>query len=234
VVGSRRDVARRFSPLAALMSLPFNAAIIALVAGVAILTLSEGELPQSPVAGPEPAPVVRAEHAAVAVERVPLTTPDRGIVITWDKAPGESVGEGAPLLTVVNEAEGGIRTVVTSPCACVLARRLAGTGDRVREGEEVALLYPQDSEGHVQALFPEGRAPEAGTAVSVRLPYSGESYDGVVETVGAAEDPEGFIGLPAAILEGGDSTVFARISTSPPVPAALAGDPAIVTIEPDA
>ena len=75
---------------------------------------------------------------------------------------------------------------------------------------------------------------DGGAEVSVDLPYSGESYKGVVERVGRLDDPQDYIGLPSAIVRGDTGAVFARIKTPPAMPAALAGDPAIVTIDPDA
>lgn len=225
---------RRVSPLAAIMSFPFNAAIIALVAGVAILTLRGGAIEEVASVGASSTPTIRAEHAAVAVERLPLDTAQSGVILEWGASPGAEVSEGEALVSLVlNDAEGG-RAVIQSPCDCFLARILAEPGRRVAAGETVALLYPRDTEGHVQALFPSGKAPDLGAEVSVDLPYSGESYKGVVERVGRLDDPQDYIGLPSAIIENGEGAVFARITTTPAVPAALAGDPAIVTLDPEA
>ena len=55
-----------------------------------------------------------------------------------------------------------------------------------------------------------------------------------MDRVGQLDDPQDYIGLPSAIIENGEGAVFARITTTPAVPAALAGDPAIVTLDPEA
>lgn len=226
--GGRR---RRFSPLAAVMSLPFNAAVIALVAGAAILIVEEGTLPtleaEPPAASLEP---VRAAHAAVAVERAPLVSDRTGSILEWGVSPGDSVDNGEALVSVELDDAAADRDVIESPCDCYVARILAESGTTVSAGDTIALLYPRGADGHIQALFAPGTAPNIGDAVTVDLPYSGDTFPGVVESVGRLEDPQLFIGLPNGLATGG--TVYARIATTPPVPAALAGDPAIVTVEP--
>ncbi len=221
---------RRLSPLAALMSLPFNAAVIALVAGAAIFALPDKGGSSSQSVGSVAAGPIRAEHAAVAVERQALTANATGVVLEWGYSPGESVSEGDALVSVMLGTGGESRAVVESPCDCNLARILVEAGDRVVEGDVIALLYPRDAEGHVQAMFPFGTAPNPGDSVSVALPYSGDRFEGVVDKVGRLDDPQDYIGLPTAIIAGDRTAVFARIKTSPPVPAALAGDPAVVTV----
>ncbi|MBJ3778587.1 PilZ domain-containing protein [Acuticoccus mangrovi] len=220
---------RRFSPIAALMSLPFNAAIIGLVASVVILTEAADRVPGGSDAAPKGPQAVRAEHAAVAVKRIAVDAGDGGLVLEWAKAPGELVAEGEPIVSLVEDARNGARKAIVSPCDCYLARILVDPGERVAAGGQVALLYPRGSEGHVQALFASGNAPNLGDEVNVDLPYSGDRYTGVVESVGRVDDPQGYIGLPPAILDD-QNAVFARIRTTPAMPAALAGDPAIVTV----
>ncbi len=232
--GPDRGRRRRFHPLTALMSLPFNAAVIALVAGAAILVVEEGGLPApdappSDVAELEP---VRAVHAAVAVARVPLVSDRSGLILEWGVSPGEAVDNGEALVSLVLNDGGADRAVIESPCDCYLARILAEAGTRIGAGDTVALLYPRGAEGHVQALFARGTAPGLGETVTVDLPYSGDTFEGVVESVGRLDDPELYIGLPSTVATGG-GTVYAHIATTPPVPAALAGDPAIVTVQPD-
>ncbi len=222
---------RGFSPLAALMSLPFNLAIIALVAGVAILTMSAEKARRTADAPAVTQGAARAEHAAVAVERVALWTDDAGLILEWAVAPGQEVARGAQVVVVATDA-GGERRAIVSPCDCVLARILADPGERTVRGQTVGLLYPRDAQGHVQALFRRGAAPSRGAHVIVDLPYSGEQYQGVVERVGQLADPQSFIGLPAPIFTADPGSVYARIKTMPPIPAALAGDPAIVTVRP--
>ena len=225
---------RRFSPLGALMSLPFNAAVIALVAGAAILVVEEGRLSGGETAPPPPvlSEPVRAVHAAVAVERVPLVSDRSGTVLEWGVSPGLPVDNGEALVSIVINDASADRDVVVSPCDCYLARILAESGTTIRAGETIALLYPRGADGHIQALFAPGTAPNLDQEVAVDLPYSGDTLVGTVESVGRMEDPHLYIGLPNTIATGG-GTVFARIATTPPVPAALAGDPAIVTVEPE-
>ncbi|WMS43688.1 hypothetical protein RDV64_04615 [Acuticoccus sp. MNP-M23] len=227
----RRSVGR-FSPIAAVMSLPFNAAVIALVAGLAIIALPDGSSTESTQSvGSMAASTVRAEHAAVAVARQTLAADATGLVLEWGFAPGETVDEGDALVSLLLSAAGEeTRSVIQSPCDCNLARILVDAGDRVVEGDPIALLYPRDAEGHVQAMFPFGTAPNLGALVSVALPYSGDRFEGVVEKVGRLDDPQDYIGLPASIVSGDRNSVYAHITTTPAVPAALAGDPAIVTV----
>ncbi|MEM8552327.1 MAG: PilZ domain-containing protein [Pseudomonadota bacterium] len=225
---------REFRPFAALMSFPFNAAVIALVAGVAILTLRTGDAPDRPLAGPVPGATLRAEHAAVAVERLALQSEVAGVVLEWGVQTGQAVEEGEALVSVGLSGGDEGRTVLTAPCDCFLARILAVPGQRIEEGTIVGLLYRSGTEGHVQALFPSGSAPNLGDPVTVALPYSGDRYSGVVESVGRLDDPNAFIGLPSAIVQSGENAVFTRIRTTPSVPPALAGDPAIVTVRPEA
>ena len=139
------------------------------MAAVAILTLRGGNAPEVGSATAAGQPTVRAQHAAVAVERLPLDTVQGGVILEWGAAPGAEVAEGEALVSLVlNDAEGG-RAVVQSPCDCFLARILADPGRRVAANETVALLYPRDTVGHVQALFQSGTAPDLGAEVSVDL-----------------------------------------------------------------
>lgn len=222
---------RSFNPLAAMMSLPFNAAIIGLVAGVAILTMNDLPASSGPPSSAADGDGVRAERAAVAVERTALVATTPGLVLGWTTSPGEPARAGAALVTLSSDSEGGGAKAIVSPCDCILARILVEPGERVTVGREVAYLYPRGVEGHIQALFAPDVAPNVGDPVSVTLVYSRDRYDGVVQRVGRIEDPRRFIGLPSAALNG-DGLLFARIRTSPPLPAGLAGDPAIVTLEP--
>ncbi|MCF3931943.1 PilZ domain-containing protein [Acuticoccus sp. M5D2P5] len=226
--GARTRRPRGVGPLTALMSLPFNLAVIGLVAGVAILTLAADKTrTESGPAGP-----VRAEHAAVAVERVAVWAGQGGVVLDWAAAPGEAVDRGATLVTLANDLAGSEQRTIISPCECYLARILADPGERVVRGQTLGLLYQQGAEGHVQALFAAGSDIAPGQNVSVDLPYSGRTFDGVVVRVGHLADPKAFIGLPAAIFGSDPGAEFARIRTTPSIPAALAGDPAVVTLEP--
>lgn len=214
--------------LLGVLSLPFNAGMAAIIAGIVIVAM-DLRAPQD-VATPvvEEPTMVRAEHAAVAVARFALAASVGGVVGQWQVAPEALVSEGDPLVVITDA--GGQADTLTSPCDCFLARTLAEPGQTVTEGQDVALFYGQGAVGHIQALFDADGAPNPGDQVAVDLPYSGQTYAGVVERVGDAERPDAFIGLPSAILRGNADAVFARIRTTPGLPAALAGDPAIVTL----
>lgn len=264
--GGRRH---RLAPFAALLSLPLNLVVIALAAGAAILALSDGRLPPDLAAVLAPAPAVRSEHAAVAVEGVPVETDVSGVVLEWRVAPGEMVRSGQPLVVITDaapvdappeespaaeapddaaaaagtdiageaetagsETAGPLRTILTSPCACTLVRQEAAPGDAVFSGETVAILAPAEAAGFIEALFAPSRAPNAGDAVAVDLPGSGERFSGIVEEVGPPAPGDDVLGLPSTAVR--DGAVFARIRTSPAVPSSLAGAPAVVTLAPDA
>ena len=224
----RRGVIR---PLAAAASLPFNAAVIVVLALFAGGTISSGGLSFAGGSGAASGDALRAEHAAVAVERIVMSALGEGIVLDWGTAPGEPIDAGAPLVAVLSgsgsEAD---RSLIASPCDCFLARILKEEGSTVSRGEPMALLYERDTTGHIQALFAEDVVPRPGDRVAVKLPYSGTQYDGVVEEVGALDDPQSTIGLPMTLLRQKPAAVFVRISTEPALPATAAGDPAIVTL----
>ncbi|MEM9221252.1 MAG: hypothetical protein AAGB11_02475 [Pseudomonadota bacterium] len=235
VVPRRRKL---LDPSAVLLAVVFNAAIIALVATVIIfrhdgdrIAQALGPKPTPVVAEVEPAPVLRARSAAVAVERRALVSNAAGTVLEWNVAPGEAVATGAALVSLEPEEAPGTSEVIASPCDCTFAQVLAPTGVSVGDGENIGLLYARDSEGHVQAIFPFGEEPRLGEKVVVNLPSTGERYAGVVERVGLVEDSKAYIGLPSYALGAMPATVVAHIRTTPSVPAALAGDPAIVTFE---
>ncbi|MEM7694605.1 MAG: PilZ domain-containing protein [Pseudomonadota bacterium] len=229
---SNKRLWRALSPVAAIASFPFNAAVIALIVSVALLTLRGGELPQNPIAGTDRTPAIRADHAMVAVERLPLTAEADGTLLEWGIAPGDAVGEGVPLVSVGLGDEDGTRATLNSPCDCTVARIVASENTAIAAGDTVAVLTPREAPVHIQALFAPGAAPQAGNRVSIEMP-SGDRYEGVVERVGVLEDPQAYIGLPTAIVRGND-TVFARIRTTTALPAELAGNPAIVTLQPEA
>lgn len=221
----------RFSLIGALMSLPFNAAIIALISGLAILAMSGGQLPTVAPDGTAEAPgPITAESAAVAVRRVTLISTASGLLLEWAGNTGELFEEGDALVSLTGDANETEQRVVLSPCDCYLARIIAQEGERVQIGATIAMLYPRDAEGHVQAMFGAGEAPNVGDEVLVTLPYSNDTITGTVTQVGRIDEPDDFIGLPATQLRvpGG---VYARIATVPPLPAALAGSPVIVTAE---
>jgi pyruvate/2-oxoglutarate dehydrogenase complex dihydrolipoamide acyltransferase (E2) component len=168
------------------------------------------------------------------VERVPLPAPASGTLAGWWTAPGETVAEGDPVVVLTFEAEVDMASVVESPCRCTLVRRLAAAGETVSAGEDLALLVPEGASGFVEAVFDRTAAPEEGDPVLVDLPTTGARFDGVVETVGDPQDPEAVIGLPASLVTAVPANaVFARISTSPAIPAAAAGDLAVVTLRPE-
>jgi multidrug resistance efflux pump len=171
-------------------------------------------------------PLVVISHGASAEEAV--TPPD---------AAGEDETVTAQAADDANAAatDGGqtVRTVLTSPCDCTLISRSLETGASVAAGETVALLAPGGSGGHIEALFSPARAPRPGDVVAVDLPASGERYEGVVEAIGPAEDPESILDPPAAARDG-DGALLARIRTRPALPVTRAGDLAIVTVTPGA
>ncbi|MEO1103399.1 MAG: PilZ domain-containing protein, partial [Pseudomonadota bacterium] len=222
-------------PIAAMLSLMANAAIAGMVMTMLVAGHHSGSAPPpaEQASVPEPPPV-RADHAAVAVERLAVESNVSGTVLEWGVAPGEAVLRDEAMVSLLLEGEEGLRDVIQSPCDCTLARTLALPGAPVAPGDTVALLYRNSSEGHVHALFPFGKGPQLGDEVTVNLPSSGELYRGVVESVGRLEDPQSYIGLPPSLLDERRNAVFARIRTTPAVPAALAGDPVIVTLKPEA
>lgn len=233
----------RLKTAAALMSLPFNLMVVALIAGVAILSMASGDVALAPSGGvPEVAPqvvstpalpegAIRAVHAAVAVARVPLVASVDGRVTGFDLGIGDAVDRGEPMAHV-ERADGEATEVIRAPCSCTLARIVAASGTRVSEGDTLALLTRRGARGHVQALFATDSVPRPDTPVSVDLPYSGDSFLGVVESIGEPASPDAYIGLPPASLRQSGGAVLVRIRTTPPVPAEFAGDPAIVTVEP--
>ncbi|MEM8854909.1 MAG: PilZ domain-containing protein [Pseudomonadota bacterium] len=231
---AERPRRRRGKGLSAVLSLPFNAGMAAVIAGIVIVAMDLRAPQEAAVPAVEEPTVVRADHAAVAVARFALAAPVGGVVGQWQVAPDALVSQGDALVVVTDA--GGQAETLESPCDCFLARALAEPGQTVTEGQDIALLYGQGAVGHIQALFDAQGAPNPGDQVAVDLPYSGQTYAGVVERVGDPERPDAFIGLPSAILRGNADAVFARIRTTPGLPAALAGDPAIVTLarQPDA
>lgn len=217
----------------ALIALVFNAAVILFIAGAILLALGRGDVMRliAPADAPAPEVFIRADHAALAVETLPLVAGVGGIVLEWGAAPGAEVDNGEALVSLaLDEGEAADRDVVASPCDCILARVLTRVGTRVASGETLALLYPRGSTGYVQALFNPARAPAAGAAVTVTAPDTETQYQGRVTAVGMPEDPGSDIGLPKSIILQGDT--FVRIETTPPVPAALAGEPVVVTVTP--
>lgn len=216
-----------FSPLAAIMSLPFNAAVIAFVAGCAILVMQGDDTPATVPGAPG-----RAQYAAVAVERVALEADEPGLILQWERQPGEALRKGEALVALADESGTGALGVISSPCRCVLSRIVAQKGQRVSRGQVVAVLYPSGVDGHVQAIFAAGSAPNVGDIVDVELPYSGSRVAGMVQRVGRPADPAAYIGLPADLMNDADG-VYARIDTADPLPPALAGSPVIVTAAPD-
>ncbi|RAI03059.1 hypothetical protein DLJ53_00525 [Acuticoccus sediminis] len=221
-----------FSLIGALMSLPFNAAVIALISVLAIFAMRQ-EAPVAPAPPPvlAEAPPIEAEAAAVAVESIPLKSNATTLVLEWAGDPGQSFAKGQTILTVSGGGEEAEPLDIVSPCDCYLARVLAQGGELVHLGEDIALLYRRSAKGYVQATFARGQAPNVGTRVTVDLPYADGSVEGTVQSVGRIGRAESAIGLPASQLTSADS-VYARIVTSPPLPPALAGSSVIVTYRP--
>ena len=96
--------------LLAILSLPFNVAPIALAAGMALHTLSDGAMPGRLVTALAPAPpqpIVRSLQAVVAAERIPVVADAAGVVRAWRAFPGDPLIKGEPLAVIVEDRSSG-------------------------------------------------------------------------------------------------------------------------------
>ncbi|WP_075222462.1 PilZ domain-containing protein [Acuticoccus yangtzensis] len=238
-----------FSPIGALMSLPFNAAVIALISGAAILTMRSGEesppapasldlVPArvSPAASeaaatrpPPPAGATEALAAAVAVDRIALDIAGPGLLLSWAGVEGERFDEMQAIATVSSDADTAAPRIILSPCACILGRIETEAGARLVPGEPAASLFPADAVGFVEAVFDAAAAPLPGTSVLVDLPYSGETIAGTVQSSAPSRSGDGVLGLPER-QRGEPGTVVSRITTTPGIEPRLAGTPVIVRV----
>ena len=238
-----------FSPIGALMSLPFNAAVIALISGAAILTMRSGEesppapasldlVPArvSPAASeaaatrpPNPAGATEALAAAVAVDRIALDIAGPGLLLSWAGVEGERFDEMQAIATVSSDADTAAPRIILSPCACILGRIETEAGARLVPGEPAASLFPADAVGFVEAVFDAAAAPLPGTSILVDLPYSGETIAGTVQSSAPSRSGDGVLGLPER-QRGEPRTVVSRITTTPGIEPRLAGTPVIVRV----
>ncbi|MEM0906952.1 MAG: hypothetical protein AAGJ94_06290 [Pseudomonadota bacterium] len=170
-----------------------------------------------------------AVDAVVVADRIALLPEVSGVILAWQVSPGGIVAQGDPLATLRLDEDGELVAELESPCACMLARILAGPGTFVGSGQPAALFVASDATGGVQALFPRDSAPLLGETFTILVPATGETVTGTVEALGDDVNPRTVIGFEPETLRREGESVLARLVTEPALPAALAGDDVILS-----
>ncbi|MEM8664797.1 MAG: biotin/lipoyl-binding protein [Pseudomonadota bacterium] len=230
--GARRGRYRVLLPLAAIVSLPLNAVIIALIVVVALMDTGDGDLLDTPLANTASNPVVRALHGAVSVPAVRVLSPVDARVTSVSVREGDRVEPGELLMSVRTSEDDSERVSFISPCRCVVDRVLVQKGQPMREGQWVATLYESDVTPTVRALFEPDTAPQVGAEVTVRPTGVPTPIPGAVTAIAPPEGDR--IGLSDRVRALSSGAVMVEVMPSRPIPRALAGVPTFVDFTPAA
>jgi len=198
------------NPITAGLALALNLVIIALAAGAAVYHLSDGRMPGDLVAALTPAPAVRSDFAAVAVERLPLEADVAGAVVEWRAAPGDAVRAGEPLLVLLDEPAEQAPAAPETPAADVAeapttpgattedSGDATGDGTDAPEAVRTILTSPCDCtvlERSVEA----GERVVAGETVGILTPETGTRVEALFATAAAPRPGDAVaVELPAS------------------------------------